>query len=696
MKKIFGSIRNKGIIASLLPLTAILAFVIIYYPATQKKMTRQRVEEQIKTQSQMLAFSVGAGLHDSNFDLVQTAFDWIKKDSSVVYTAIIDETNSVLFEYNPHSLKPDIGKLEGLKYDEATEMYSTAEKIEYKGQSFGKIAMNYSVEAINTDIRNDLIATIAVGLAIFLIGGIIIVFIFNKVSSNLNGLKNAASAASSGNLDIIIEKKSQDEVGDLTDMFNKMIDRIKDEISIAKSFQVGVNGAFFMADQSSTILAINEASCKIMSFNKTPEEIMGRLSVKDVFRKDDVTSKAFKGEFLSGHKDLLQDFNGAQIPVLIQSGPIYDSKKNMVAVFVFINDLRELEAKQREYLKEQVAPIAESLTLVAKGELKAKVELQKNSDLYELGQTVNRMIEDLNATMLGVNEAVEATASAANEISSSTEELAAGTQEQSNQTHEVAGAVEQMSKNIIETSNGAITAAGKAKEASIKAQKGSIVVDDTVKGMNLIAEIVNNSAHTIQELGKSSDQIGEIVQVIDDIADQTNLLALNAAIEAARAGEQGRGFAVVADEVRKLAERTTKATKEIAEKIKRIQNDTKSAVISIKKGTDEVENGKELTHKLGEVFKEIADEIELITSISNQTVSANEEMSNGAEQISRSMDGISSVTQQSAAGTQEIARAAEDLTRLTLKLQGLLGKFHIDDSVIVKNSMINGSKLRVV
>jgi methyl-accepting chemotaxis protein len=350
----------------------------------------------------------------------------------------------------------------------------------------------------------------------------------------------------------------------------------------------------------------------------------------------------------------------------------------MVAAFAFFNDLRDLEIKQREYLKKQVAPIAESLSLVAQGDLKAKVTLQKDSDLYELGQTVNKWIEVLNITLLGVNEAVEATSSAANEISSSTEELAAGSQEQSKQTLEIAGAVEQMSRNIIENSNGAMAAAEKAKGASIKAQKGSVVVDDTVNGMNLIAEIVNNSALTVEELGKSSDQIGEIVQVIDDIADQTNLLALNAAIEAARAGEQGRGFAVVADEVRKLAERTTKATKEIAGKIQRIQNDTKTAVLSIKKGKVEVENGKNLTSKLGEVFKEISSEIESITLISNQSLVSNEELSNGAEQISRSMDGISSVTQESTTGTQEIAKAAEDLTRLTLKLQNLVNKFDID------------------
>ena len=173
-------------------------------------------------------------------------------------------------------------------------------------------------------------------------------------------------------------------------------------------------------------------------------------------------------------------------------------------------------------------------------------------------------------------------------------------QEQTSQASEVASAVEEMTKTIMENSKNASVAADTAKQARVSAEAGGKVVDDTVHGMKRIAGVVNKSAETVKELGKSSDQIGEIIGVIDDIADQTNLLALNAAIEAARAGEQGRGFAVVADEVRKLAERTTKATKEIAGMIKKIQADTTGAVQSMEEGTQEVERGIELADKAGD------------------------------------------------------------------------------------------------
>jgi methyl-accepting chemotaxis protein len=227
------------------------------------------------------------------------------------------------------------------------------------------------------------------------------------------------------------------------------------------------------------------------------------------------------------------------------------------------------------------------------------------------------------------------------------------------------------------------------------AKEGGKVVSQTIEGMNRVAEVVKKSAETVQALGKSSDQIGEIVQVIDDIADQTNLLALNAAIEAARAGEQGRGFAVVADEVRKLAERTTKATKEIAAMIKQIQKDTEGAVISMKLGTEEVERGKSLADKAGQSLNQIISSADEVVDIVTQVAAASEEQSSAAEQISKNVEAISSVTNESAIGVQHIARAAEDLNRLTVNLHEMISRFKIEVST-PSGSNGNGRALKAV
>lgn len=315
---------------------------------------------------------------------------------------------------------------------------------------------------------------------------------------------------------------------------------------------------------------------------------------------------------------------------------------------------------------------------MANGNLTVRMTGEYSGDYKTLKDSINTVAESLSNALYEVSQAVQATASASNQISASSEQMAAGAQEQSSQTTEVASAIEEMTKTIFETNRNTSTAADSSRRAGEIAADGGKIINETVDGMNRIAEVISSAAMTVEKLGESSDQIGEIVQVIDDIADQTNLLALNAAIEAARAGEQGRGFAVVADEVRKLAERTTKATKEIADMIKKIQHDTNGAVESINRGTMEAEKGKELAKKSGESLNEIIASTNIVIDIVNQVAAASEQQSSAAEQISHSVEGISSVTQESAAGVQQIARASEDLNRMTVNLQDLINKFKIN------------------
>ncbi len=332
-----------------------------------------------------------------------------------------------------------------------------------------------------------------------------------------------------------------------------------------------------------------------------------------------------------------------------------------------------------------VGELATQSDHVANGDLRhmetPELERRMNSQ-DEVGTLVRSfagMITGLRQLIGQLGTAASSVAESGTTISSTTEELAAGALEQSSQVNEVASAVEQMARTIIENSKNATKAAETAKMARESAERGGGVVRETVSGMKRIAEVVNSSAVTVQTLGHSSDQIGEIIGVIEDIADQTNLLALNAAIEAARAGEQGRGFAVVADEVRKLAERTTKATREIGTMIKKIQSDTSGAVKSMEEGTQEVERGIALADKAGSALNEIVEISANVTDVISQIAAASEEQSTAAEQISKNIEAINTVSQEAANGTQQIARAADDLRQLTEQLQSIVGQFQISE-----------------
>lgn len=513
---------------------------------------------------------------------------------------------------------------------------------------------------------------------------VIVMFSFIPVITKLivkpiNKLANKASEILKGNFNVEFENTDRkDEVGNLSRSFEEMIKKIKDEIAHSRSFQNGVASAFFTINTDMTITYINQAALDIIGSTKKPEEIVNKMKVKEVFGADSISRRALEGIFLKGDKAAIKNNKGEDIPILAQSGPIKNSKGETDGAFVFFTDMREIEEKNEAYLKEQIAPIAEVIREIADGKLTRKLDIDRNSVLYDLGHDINRMIDELKEILIKVREVVNATASAAVQISSSTEEMAAGAQEQNQQVSEITYSIEKMTKSIIDMSNSISEVAEMSKQSSSAAELGTNKTSDTKKGMDKIVESSESAANIIASLANKTDQIGEITSVIDEIADQTNLLALNAAIEAARAGEQGRGFAVVADEVRKLAERTTKATKEIADTIKSIQAEVREADKSMANAKLSVEDGMKLTEEIDNVLKEIYKSAKSVSEVINNIVSASQEQSISAEEISKSIENITTVTQQSATSTSQIAHSTNNLTQLTESLQELIERFQLD------------------
>ena len=306
------------------------------------------------------------------------------------------------------------------------------------------------------------------------------------------------------------------------------------------------------------------------------------------------------------------------------------------------------------------------------------MKVVSEDDIGKAGEALNCMKNNLRQIIHSIAGTASHVASASEEISSSATQQAQSAETQKDQTVQVATAMQQMSSTVSSVSDSCNKAAEAAHQAAETARLGGSIVDGTLTKMRVIAESVGAAARKMEELGKSSDQIGRIIGVIDDIADQTNLLALNAAIEAARAGEQGRGFAVVADEVRKLAERTTMATKEIALMIKNIQDETKVTVAAMESGTKQVEEGVSSTAKAGDSLRSIIQMSEQVGGMITEIATAATQQSSTTEQVNMNIEQIAKLVKESAIGAQQSATACQDLSSLALDLQSMVGKFKLE------------------
>ena len=310
-------------------------------------------------------------------------------------------------------------------------------------------------------------------------------------------------------------------------------------------------------------------------------------------------------------------------------------------------------------------------------DLTQRVSVSGNDEVGQMAAAFNRLIENFQKIINQVLGNVSDVSSAAAQLTASANQVAAGSNQQSEAASSMAAAVEEMTVSIDQVADHAREAQSISSQAGEISTQGGEVIHNASDEMRKIAESVNESSGIVRALGEESDQISAIVNVIKDIADQTNLLALNAAIEAARAGEQGRGFAVVADEVRKLSERTAKSTQEIAVMIGKIQSGTHKAVSSMEIGASRVSDGVALANKAGESINQIKSGAQQVVQAVNDISMAIREQSIASNEIAKNVETIAQMSEENSTATQQTASTAKHLEALAIELKEAVGRFRV-------------------
>lgn len=311
------------------------------------------------------------------------------------------------------------------------------------------------------------------------------------------------------------------------------------------------------------------------------------------------------------------------------------------------------------------------------GDLTERAKITSRDEVGHLAEAFNSLIDKLANIVSEVTHQSTRVATAAQQLSAVTENTSQGVLRQSGEIQQVATAMTQMSATVSDVANNATHASSSAHEGNEEAIKGNQVVSNTISAIGELAEDVEGSSTVIQRLKDDSQNIGTVLDVIKNIAEQTNLLALNAAIEAARAGEQGRGFAVVADEVRTLARRTQDSTEEIENLIETLQSGAEEAVQVMNKSRDRASNTVSQAKLAGQSLEAITSAVGRILDVNTQIASAAEQQAVTAEEINRNITNIQMISDETAAGATQTAGASTELSELGEELRGLVGNFKV-------------------
>lgn len=378
-------------------------------------------------------------------------------------------------------------------------------------------------------------------------------------------------------------------------------------------------------------------------------------------------------EFIQNNNVKVQK-NGADQATHYINSIITISVISLLVLFVVTVVVPKNISSKLDRIRELGASIAAA---AAQGNLTVRADTTGSDEVGTLAGHLNLVLDNFRTAMLEIRDASERLVNASREVASVSRETSSGVERQQSETEQVATAVNEMTATVQEIARNSVQAAQAATQGNEEASKGRRIVAEAIDSMDVLSQQVDRTVEVLQKLKTDSGNIGVVLDVIRSIAEQTNLLALNAAIEAARAGEQGRGFAVVADEVRTLAQRTQQSTREIQEMIQRLQTGVGEVASTMEQGQQQTRAAVEKVSMAGGSLQSITSSVGVITDMSTQIATATEEQSKVAEEVNRNISNISSVADLTATAAQRAATATEEIAGLSRNLQALVQKFRL-------------------
>jgi methyl-accepting chemotaxis protein len=478
--------------------------------------------------------------------------------------------------------------------------------------------------------------------------------------------------------------------GDSVSQFNSVVDLSK----LIQQARFQVRGYTYSAKveaEQPALDAIDNALKKITDLQgQLPEQYQANL------QQASVSLQAYRAA-VSQYRDS-QTTSAASLKTMVAQGDILlEHAERLTKSQTAVRDADAAQARQLLLLatvlalifglvaawaitRQIIIPLQQTLQVaerVASGDLSHNLASMRQDELGQLQRAMQSMTVGLRELIGGISDGVTQIASAAEQLSAVTEQTSAGVNSQKVETDQVATAMNEMAATVQEVARNAEEASEAAVAADQQAREGDKVVGEAIAQIERLATEVGNSTIAMGDLKRESDKIGSVLDVIKSVAQQTNLLALNAAIEAARAGEAGRGFAVVADEVRSLAQRTQKSTEEIEELIVGLQSGTQQVATIMDNSRGLTDSSVELTRRVGSALGNITRTVSTIQAMNSQIATAAEQQSAVAEEINRSVLNVRDVSEQTSAASEETAASSAELARLGVYLQTLVGRFRV-------------------